>query len=428
MMETNGADQAAIAGEIVCRGCGERGAKRLFSLGAVPLVNAFVTREEIQGEAKHELDLVYCPSCTLVQLGTVVPPEDLFSHYLHLSSASQSNIKHLEDVANAVRGRLRVGGGTRILEIGSNDGTLLSRFLADGARLLGVDPARNLLPLSKERGVETIVALFSERLAEEIAQRHGQFDGILGLNVVAHTPYVMPLLRGVQRLLAPQGTFMMEAAYVLPTILQGEFDTIYHEHFSCFSLHALVSAFARAGLVAVDVERIPTQGGSLRVFAQRAEDAPAPRESVARVLREESELGVTDPSVYEAVASKVARFKHQLRGVVNELQRAHGPLIGLGAPARGVVILNTCELGPGELAFVIDDTALKQGRYVPGVHVPVRGWESLGDAEHHGDRAFLMLSWNYRDEILGKLRRHVASARVIVPFPRLEIVDVVGAG
>lgn len=404
-----------------CKSCGAPGVKLLFSLGAMPPVNAFLEASVLSREKAYPLDLFYCQSCTLVQLGTTVPPDELFANYLHLSSASWSNIQHLNDVAHMIKERFHVNKNTRILEVGSNDGTLLSRFRGTAGAILGVDPAENLVQLSQKLCVETVATFFSQEVADEIVRSRGLFDVVLALNVVAHTPDFIDLLKAIRTVLASKGVFMMEAAYVLETLLKGEFDTIYHEHLYCFSLHALSVAFKRVGLVIIDVEKIPTQGGSLRVFAQREEDSPTPSESVFKLLQEEKARGLTEPATYEAVASKVEQFKYDLMMRLRDVKAKNGRVVGLGSPARGVVILNYCNIGPDDLAYVIDDTPLKQGKLVPGVHIPVVSWDKL-TSDH--PRAFLLLSWNYKNEVFEKLQRYVQEATVIVPFPQLKVIEI----
>jgi hypothetical protein len=211
----------------------------------------------------------------------------------------------------------------------------------------------------------------------------------------------------------------MEAVDVLATIRRGAFDTVYHEHVYCYSLTSLQSLLERAGLAVVDVERIPTQGGSLRVYAQHAEGHQPPSRSVGRLLAEEEAAGVRDASMYEQVGERVRRFKPAFRQALSDLRSRHGRVFGLGCPARGVVILNYCEIGPDLVEAVIDDTPLKQGRLAPGVHIPVISWEALAAGPRPS--AYVLLSWNYEKEMLAKLSRWVSDAEVLVPFPETQV-------
>ena len=414
----NAEREADATAAITCRGCGQPALSRMFSLGDVPGVNAFFTREEVGRERPYPLDVAWCRECTLVQLESIVPPGELFSHYQHLSSASQSNVLHLGDLATLLTARLGLTQQSKALEIGSNDGTLLAAIKnASQAEVLGVDPARNLADYARKKGVDQISDFFTSKLADEIVAERGARDLVVALNVVAHTPDVSSLLSGVARVLSPEGTFVMEAVHVLRTILHGEFDTVYHEHVYCFSLTALVPLLRRAGLTVVDVEEIPTQGGSIRVYARRSDSQSIAAGSVARLLQIEAGEGVRDPATYQSVGDRVRQFKVDVLARLGELRRRHGRVFGLGAPARGVVILNYCGIGPELLDAVIDDTPLKQGNLVPGVHIPVVDWDTV---EREKPGGYLLLSWNYEREMLGKLQRHITAAEVLVPFPELR--------
>ncbi|MBI4021908.1 MAG: methyltransferase domain-containing protein [Candidatus Andersenbacteria bacterium] len=403
----------------LCRVCGAEAVEELFSLGDVPLVNAFLTEREKRDEVSFPLALGLCPACSLVQLRHTVAPERLYQHYLHLSSAANGQVAHLQSVARLVAQQLHMTPDTRLLEVGSNDGTLLANFSGRAGLVLGVDPARNLVALSRARGVETVPVFLSETVAGRLRLRYGQFDIIVGLNVVAHTENVLDLVRAIKLLLAPGGSFFMEAAYVLKTVVAGQFDTVYHEHVYCFSLHALQRLLARADLAVCAAEVIPTQGTSLRVIARHREEAPPVESGVGAILENEREHGLADLETLRAVGANVERFKQEFATSVAAARR-RGPLVGLGAPARGVVILNACGIGAEWLEYVVDDTPLKQGRLVPGMHMPVYSWERLAAETPAG---YVLLSWNYRDDMLARLRRLGKKGPVLIPFPRQEEVQ-----
>ncbi len=409
-----------------CRGCGAGSLRQIFSLGLVPSVNTFLLPEQKSQEKLYPLDVYWCPQCTLVQLGTVVPPTELFAHYQHVSAASLANVEHLKELAQGLIKRYQIGPETKILEIGSNDGSLLAEFKGQTQQLLGIDPAANLAPVTLQKDIEQLPVFLTEELAHDLGRRFGQHELILALNVVAHTPNVGDLLRAISRLLNDNGTFVMEAVHVLPTMLNGEFDTVYHEHVFCFSLTALVPLFAQAGLTIVDVEEIPTQGGSLRVFAQLATAHAVISERVSRLLTKEDRAGITNWSTYAAIGERVEQFKQNLRAELQALQRKHGRVVGLGAPARGVVILNAVGVDRRLVAEVVDDTSLKQGRLVPGTNIPVLGWDELKASPA---TAYVLLSWNYKDSMLEKLRTKLGaglapagSVEVLVPFPTIHRV------
>jgi SAM-dependent methyltransferase len=407
-----------------CGSCDSSNTEELFSLGDIPPVNDFLKESDLKSEVGHPLRIFFCRECTLVQLGEHVPPASLFSHYLHLSSASKSNLTHLEEVAAIAEKRVPGGlKGKKVLEIGSNDGSLLKNLKAKGASVLGVDPAKNLAKLVSEQGIEVIADFFLEGLAKKVRGSHGAFDFVVALNVIAHTPEFVSALKGVRELLSTDGTFMMENAYVVDTIVNGQFDTIYHEHVYNFSATSLSLAFERAGLKMIDAEIIPTQGTSIRAFGVRKESKVAPSPRVAVLLDAEKKRGLTDISSYREIGKRVTAFKKELRARIEKLNAKFGNrAIGLGAPARGVVILNYCELGTKYFEMVIDDTPLKQGLLVPGQHIPVRGWDAL-KALGNAPRVYLLLSWNYKKDMLEKLKKHVGDGVVIVPFPEFDELD-----
>jgi SAM-dependent methyltransferase len=402
-----------------CRGCDAPGLVPVVSLGSMPPVNAFLDAAALGDEKAYPLDLYFCERCTLVQLSPVVEPGLLYGTYRYLSSASRTNVARLDALADALARDFGLPAGARVLEIGSNDGTLLRRFLGRAARVLGVDPARNVAPLAEAAGVPTVVAFFSAALARELAREHGRFDLVLALNVVAHTPDFIDLFAGARALLAPDGRLVIEVVHVLPTLLRGEIDTIYHEHVYCFSLHALAHACGRAGLAIVDAEKIPAQGGSLRVVMRPAEGAPAPSARVGALLAEERAAGLERAETYAHIAGLARALRDGVRAGVGALRGAADVdlVVGLGASARGVVLMNYCGLGPRDVDFVVDDTPLKQGKLMPGCHVPVHDWTKIPKGTKVGG---LMLSWNYRREVLAKLAARTAVGRVLVPLPALE--------
>lgn len=402
-----------------CRGCGEVALREMFRLGAVPPVNTFFTTEDSSRERAYPLTVSCCPRCFLVQLTDVVSPEELFRQYQHLSSASAANVRHLRELAESITRRLRLRQDAAILDIGSNDGTLLAQFRGMTTALLGVDPAENLVSYANAQGVEQWTTFLSEDVADRIVRERGKRDLVLALNVVAHTPDVNALLRAVKRILKPGGTFVMETVDVFATILRGEFDTVYHEHVYCFSLASLLPLLQYAGLMVTDAERIPTQGGSLRIFASPAEEQPEVSPNVAALLQEEERAGGRDLAAYLRAGGRVREFREELRQRVRELHLRHGRVWGIGAPARGVVMLNFADIGSDLLEAVVDDTPLKQGRVVPGAHIPVVSWDALGE---NPPTAFLLLSWNYAEHLLERLCATVPSAAVLIPFPEMREV------
>ena len=402
----------------LCRGCQSPGLSPMFGLGMLPPPNIFLAADELAQERTFPLQVAWCAQCALLQLEEVPDPELLFGHYQHMSSASESNIAHLHGLAETLAQRFGGSLGA-VLEVGCNDGTLLQALAPRSGRVFGVDPAKNLQPLAAEKGIPTRAAMFDEDVAASIRTEQGAFDVVVATNVVAHTPNLQGVLRGIAKVLSPNGTCVLEVAYLASNVIQGQFDTVYHEHVCYFSLLSLSAAMARCGLRVIGVDRIATQGGSLRVFGTPQGSSLQASAEVEALLAEETRAGLSEAATYQAVGRKIEAFKLEFGRRVDDLRARHGAVIGLGAPARGVIIMNACELGPGRIDFVVDDTPLKQGRLVPGVHVPVRSWESLAA---NREAAFVAFSWNYREELVRKLRRHVSKACLLIPFPMMEEV------
>lgn len=397
---------------IKCLGCNSSKCHFLFSLGEMPPVNAF--RNFDVAEENFPLNLFFCESCGLVQLGDIVPPERLFSNYLHLSSGSIGNIRHLKNVSMLLD-NLGLVRDKKILEIGSNDGSLLELLKRAGAEVLGVDPAENLVKNIKSREVDSIVGFFDDGFASAMQKDELYFDTIVALNVIAHTPTFISALNGVKRLLMPNGTFFMENAYVLDTILDGQFDTIYHEHIFCFSLHALIKAYASVGLKAIDAEIIPTQGKSIRVFVKHDDAQGKVSQRLNVILEHERYAGFNSLTSFETASLKIKQFKKSFTDYINKHKGEK--FIGLGAPARGVVILNYCDVNETQIKFIIDDTELKQGKLTPGCSIPVKGWDAIDPLNDHH---FIALSWNYAEDMIDRLRKLGVIGKVLIPFPSFE--------
>lgn len=400
--------------DICCLSCNSPNIKFIFSLGNMPPVNAFRDADDI--EEAFPLDLYLCPNCFLIQLGKIVPPEKLFSNYHHTSSASAGNVIHLKNVSELLNNKGLVNG-KRILEIGSNDGLLLSFLKAAGGDVLGVDPAKNLHSDAEIRGVSSLIGFFDEKFAESMLISHHRFDTIVALNVMAHTPTFTSALRGIKKLLSEDGSFVMENAYVLDTVLEGQFDTIYHEHIFCFSLHALIFAYDMAGLAAIDAQIIPTQGKSIRITIAHKKEGLKQSKDISEILEREKKLGFDSIKKFEEAASKITDFKSKLIKYLHNCRDEE--IIGLGAPARGVVILNYCQITSNNIKFIIDDTPLKQNKLVPGVNIPVKNWDSLDPKKH---KRFIIFSWNYADTFIQRLKSLGVSGSILIPFPNfLEI-------
>jgi novobiocin biosynthesis protein NovU/D-mycarose 3-C-methyltransferase len=389
----------------------------------MPLVNFFPLWTSGAAIARYPLRLCLCESCGLVMLDEVVPPDLLFRDYHYLTSASQPLIDHFGELAADCRSRGAVHPGSKALDIGANDGSLLLELQKIGARPLGIDPALNAVEKARQRGITVLPLLFNEAVAHDLAPRIGVFDLITCTNVFAHTHEVRSFLNGIDRLLAPGGLVIMEVAHLLDMVVKTQFDVIYHEHVSYFSLRPLTRLFADHGFELFDARKVLTQGGSLRIYARRKSGNPAERsEQLQAIRREEDENHIHELATLQRFAEDVRRFRTDLRELVSDIRRRDLKIVGLGAPAKGVILLNSCEIGADDIAYIVDSTELKQGRLLPGTGIPVLA-ESALEADSRPADYFLLLSWNFQDSILDKIAAYrAAGAKVIVPFPKLRVI------
>jgi C-methyltransferase-like protein/putative zinc binding protein/methyltransferase family protein len=398
-----------------CRACGSRASLPVLSLGRTPLANALLSATDLD----RPLDLVFCERCTLVQITETVPPERLFSEYSYFSSFSETMLRHAEALtADAIRER-SLGAASLAMEIASNDGYLLQYYRRAGVPVLGVEPAANIAAAAEARGVRTIVDFFGERLACRLRDEGVRADVIHANNVLAHVPDLPGFVRGLGLLLQDEGAAIIEVPYVKDLVDRCEFDTIYHEHLSYFSVTALDRLFASQGLILEDVEEIDIHGGSLRVTAARA-GVRAPSPSVRAALDREAREGMTRHGYYARFADAVRALRESLRATVGKIRAEGHHIAGYGAAAKGSTLLNYAGIGREHLDFVVDRSPHKQGRFMPGVHLPIEAPERL--LERQPDYV-LLLTWNFADEILAQQSEYRRrGGRFIVPVPDVRVV------
>ena len=404
-----------------CRVCGAE-LKHVFAdLGMSPLSNFFPTEAQLEEmEPFYPLTALVCDRCFLVQLREFASPTEIFGDYAYFSSYSTTWLEHARAYADMIVERLRLGPSSKVIEVASNDGYLLQHFVARGIPALGVEPAANVARTAVERGVPTHVAFFGRKTARELADRQ-RADLIVGNNVLAHVPDLNDFVAGLTVLLAPDGVVTLEFPHLLPLIAERQFDTIYHEHFSYFSFLTARRTLAAHGLRAFDVERLPTHGGSLRVYACHAHGNWAEEERTRWLAAEEEATGLERLETYRDFAERVRAAKHELLAFLIERKQKRETIVGYGAPAKGNTLLNYCGIGTDFVEYTVDRSPYKQGRFLPGTHIPIRPPDAVRETKP--DLLFI-LPWNLVDEIIGQMAFvREWGGRFLVTTPEIRVYE-----
>jgi len=403
-----------------CRSCDSQKGTLLLDLGLQPLANNLLSPADLnKREPKFPLRLAVCQSCWLLQILELVPPTDLFSEYLYFSSFSDALLRHAREAAERYLRDFSLNASSQVIEIASNDGYLLQNFVRAKVPCLGIEPAQNIAKVAREKGIETIGEFFGKEMAMKLALEGRKADLILGNNVFAHAPNINDFVAGLGALLKPDGRIILEFPYAVDLLEHTEFDTIYHEHVFYFSATALDPLFRGHGLSIYHVEHLPIHGGSLRLFA--CMDGAHPKhQSIADFLAEEKRKGLSSLTYYESFANQVKTLKHELLKLLQQLKGQGKAVAAYGAAAKGSTLLNFFGVGKETLDFVTDRSTYKQGRLMPGIHIPIVPPERL--LEKMPDYT-LLLTWNFADEILGqqKLYRE-QGGKFIIPIPKVRVV------
>jgi len=406
-------------GTSLCRSCGGRDLRVFLSLGDLPLSDGFLAPDALQREEpRYPLDVAFCPDCTLVQILKTVPPEELFAaDYPYFSSFTDTVLRNAADNVAARIAEKHLNGNSLVVELASNDGYLLQYYREHGIRVLGIDPAPGPVAAARARGVESLQAFFGRDLAMQLAADGRRADVIHANNVLAHVADTNGFVAGIAALLKDDGVAVIEVPYVKEMIDQGQFDTIYHEHLCYFSVTALRRLFQRHGLALNRVEPLTIHGGSLRLFVGRQERDDRP---VAEYLQAERRAGLDRFEYYADYSARVGRIRDGLVTLLGRLRRQGARVAGYGAAAKGTILLNFAGVGPDMLEFVADRNVHKQGRYVPGVRLPIVPPARILDAQPD---YLLILPWNFKEEIMeqqAEFRRR--GGRFIVPVPEPVVV------
>jgi SAM-dependent methyltransferase len=405
-----------------CRFCGARLRHTFVDLGMSPLANAYVTAAQLnQMEPFHPLHVYVCDRCFLVQLEEFASPEHIFTDYAYFASYSDSWLRHAQLYVEMAIARFGLGAHTQVVEIASNDGYLLQYFVAKGIPVLGIEPAANVAETAIQKGVPTRIAFFGADIARRLSAEGVQADLIVGNNVLAHVPQLNDFVRGLKLLLRPHGVITLEFPHLLRLMTENQFDTIYHEHFSYFSLSTAAQIFATHGLPLFDVEELPTHGGSLRIYACHAEDAhhtATPR--VVDLKAREEAAGLAHIDSYLAYSERVKETKRKLLTFLIAAKRAGKRIVGYGAAAKGNTLLNYCGIGSDFIDYTVDRSPHKQGRFLPGTHLPIYHPDKIKETRPD---YLLILPWNLVDEITGQMG-HIREwgGQFVVPIPEVRVI------
>jgi SAM-dependent methyltransferase len=405
-----------------CRHCGKALQHTLIDLGMSPLCESFLAETQLgEPETYYPLHVRVCDSCWLVQLPEFVSPAHIFTEYAYFSSYSTSWVAHAKGYCEMIKARLDLQPTSFVVELGSNDGYLLQHFIALGQRVLGIEPAANVAEAARAKGIPTRTAFFDTDIARQVVAEHGKADLIVANNVLAQVPQLNDFVAGMGCLLAPEGVMTIEVPHLQRLIAENQFDTIYHEHFSYFSLVTLGRLAAANGLVPIDVEMLPTHGGSLRAYLARQGSGHPISTRVSDMLAQERAAKLEALSAYSDFAVRVQRTKRNLLSVLIAAKEAGKRICGYGAPGKGNTLLNYCGIGTDFLDFTVDRNPYKHGLYTPGMHIPIRPVEAIDASQPD---YILILPWNLKQEIVEQMR-HVGKwgGKFIVPIPEIAVVD-----
>ncbi|MER7452671.1 class I SAM-dependent methyltransferase [Nocardia beijingensis] len=405
-----------------CRLCDSGRLSSVLDLGATPPCESFLTADRLDlPEPTYPLHLRVCADCLLLQIPALITPEETFTEYAYFSSYSDSWVRHAGEFVDTAAARLGLGRDSFVVEVASNDGYLLRHVVDRDIRCLGIEPSVNVGTAARESGVPTETTFLDEDSARRIRAEHGPADLVIANNVYAHIPDLRGFTRALRILLADDGMLTIEVHHALNLVGLGQFDTIYHEHFQYYTVLSAQRALAVAGLTVVDVDQLPTHGGSIRLWVHPDAAAAAVSDRVREVLDLERSAGLHSADGYTSLRRRAESVRHELLGFLLDCRRRRERVVGYGAPGKGNTLLNYCGIRPDLLEYTVDRNPYKHGRFTPGTRIPIYPPSRL-DADRPD--VVVVLPWNLEHEITAQLR-HVAEwgGRLVYPLPELHVVD-----
>ncbi|CAD5935859.1 MAG: methyltransferase domain-containing protein [Planktothrix agardhii KL2] len=404
-----------------CRFCSNLLSHTFVDLGMSPLSNAYLKLDTInKAEKFYPLHTYVCDNCFLVQLEEFETPDHIFSDYAYFSSYSETWLRHAENYTELMTQRFSLNANSQVIEIASNDGYLLQYFQKQNIPVLGIEPAANVAKVAEEKGIPSLVKFFGVSTAKELVAQGKQADLLLGNNVLAHVPNLNDFVAGMKIVLKPDGILTMEFPHVLQLILQNQFDTIYHEHFSYFSFLTVDKVFATHGLTLFDVEELPTHGGSLRIYGQHNDGKQPVSDRVSKLKTKEIEAGLEQRSTYLGFGEQVKATKRHLLSFLIDIKNQGKSVVGYGAPAKGNTLLNYCGIRTDLLDYTVDRSPYKQGLFLPGTHISIYHPDKIIETKPD---YLLILPWNIKDEIIEQMS-HIREwgGQFVVPIPQVEVI------
>ena len=404
-----------------CRICGSQKLYKFLDLGTMPIPNGFLKKEDLlKLERNYELACQLCENCGLVHLTNVVNPKIMFSNYLYVTAQAKVMLNNLTNLAYQAYKDFRLDNSSLVCDIGSNDGSLLSLFKNLGTKVVGIDPAKNLAKAATANGIPTEVKLFGLNTAKIIKEKYGEAKVITALNVIAHIDNLHDLLQGISHLLSSDGYFITEFPYLLDLMEKSEFDTIYHEHLSYFSLRPWNYLISKYDFEIVDIQRRGIHGGSIRLTHRKKPLRNPASKNLKYLISLEEAAGLYDKKAYIQFAQSVINLKAELLKTLSRLKKQNKKIVGYGAAAKGNVLTNFFEIDDSILEYIVDSTPLKIGLYTPGMHIPIKPESTLlSDMPDYT----LILAWNFADEIIEKQREYTKrGGKFIIPIPKVRII------
>jgi len=416
-----------MKGEIVkikqCRICKSKDLIDVIDLGKQPIPNGFLSGEELKlKERKYPLAVVFCSNCSLMQLKYLVNPKTMFKNYLYIPSASKTRIEYFKHMAQEVLDVGKIKKNSLVIDVGSNDGSLLLCFKNLGVKTLGIDPAENLVKVATLNGIETVLGYFDSKLATKISRKYGKAKAITATNVIAHIPNLQEVIKGGEILLDDKGIFVMHFPYSLDLIKDNLFDTIYHEHLSYFSVKSLLHLAKNSSLEIFDIHKSDLDGGSLRVFWKKKSnrELKIKEKIIEEFLKEEKEFGLHEIKAYKEFTSRVEKLKRNTVAQLLKLKKNKNQIVGYGAAAKANVLLNYFGIDNKIIDYIVDSTSYKQGLFAPGSHIPIYAEDKI--YETNPDYV-LIFAWNFSKEIMDKnINYKKNKGKFILVEPKFKVI------